>query len=75
MSKSFDYKKELKDSLIDASLLTTSVYSLAWIGSKLGISKPTLAMSAENIGKIVIYLTASDMIKDYLKQQKIIPGM
>ena len=75
MSKSFDYKKELKDSLIDASLLTTSVYSLAWIGSKLGISKPTLAMSAENIGKIVIYLTASDMLKDYLKQQKIIPGM
>ena len=75
MSKPFDYKKELKDSLIDASLLTTSVYSLAWIGSKLGISKPTLAMSAENIGKIVIYLTASDMLKDYLKQQKIIPGM
>ena len=62
MSK-FDYKKELKDSLIDASLLTTGVYSLAWLGSKLGISKPTLAMSAENIGKIVIYLTASDCLK------------
>ena len=74
MSK-FDYKKELKESLIDASLLTTGVYGLAWIGSKLGISKPTLAISAENIGKIVIYLTASDMLKDYLKQQKIIPGV
>ena len=72
MSK-FDYKKELKESLIDASLLTTGIYGLAWAGSKLGISKPTLAMSAENIGKIVIYLTASDMLKDYLKQQKIIP--
>lgn len=74
MSK-FDYKKELKDSLIDASLLTTGLYGLAWIGSKVGISKPTLAMSAENIGKIVVYLTASDMLKDYLKQQKIIPGV
>jgi len=72
MSK-FDYKKELKESIIDASLLTTGVYGLAWIGSKVGISKPTLAMSAENIGKIVIYLTVSDMLKDYAKQQKWIP--
>ena len=71
MSK-FDYKKELKESLIDASLLTTGLYGLAWIGSKVGISKPTLAMTAENIGKIVIYLTAGDMLKDYLKQQKIV---
>lgn len=74
MSK-FDYKKELKESLIDASLLTAGLYGLAWIGSKAGISKPTLVMSAENIGKIVVYLTASDMLKDYLKQQKIIPGV
>ena len=74
MSK-FDYKKELKESLIDASLLTVGIYGLAYGGSKIGISKPTLAMSAENIAKIVIYLTASDMLKDYLKQQKIIPGV
>ena len=74
MSK-FDYKKELKESLIDASLLTVGIYGLAYGGSKIGISKPTLAMSAENIAKIVIYLTASDMLKDYLKQQKIIPGL
>ena len=74
MSK-FDYKKELKDSMIDASLLTTGLYGLAWIGSKLGVSKPTLAVSAENIAKIAIYLTASDMLKDYLKQQKVIPGV
>ena len=74
MSK-FDYKKELRDSLIDASLLTVGIYDLAWSGSKVGISKPTLAMSAENIAKIVIYLTASDMLKDYLKQQKIISGV
>ena len=74
MSK-FDYKKELKESLIDASLLTVGIYGLAYGGSKIGISKPTLAMSAENIAKIVIYLTASDMLKDYLTQQKIIPGV
>ena len=74
MSK-FDYKKELKDSMIDASLLTTGLYGLAWIGSKLGVSKPTLAVSAENIAKVVIYLKASDMLKDYLKQQKVIPGV
>ena len=71
----FDYKKELKESLIDASLLTVGIYSLAWDGSKVGISKATLAMTAENIAKIAIYLTASDMLKDYLKQQKIIPGV
>jgi len=70
MSK-IDYKKELKESLIDASLLTVGIYGLAWGGSKVGISKPTLALSAENIGKIGIYLAASDMIKDYLKQRKL----
>ena len=74
MSK-FDYKKELKDSLIDASLLTVGIYSLAFGGSKIGISKPTLAWSAENIATIVIYLTCCDMLKKYLKQQKIIPGV
>lgn len=55
----FDYKKELKDSLIDASLLTTGVFGLTFIGSKLSISKPVLALTAENIGKAVIYLRAS----------------
>ena len=74
MSK-FDYKKELKESLIDASLLTVGVYGLAWGGSKIWVSKPTLAMSAENIAKIVIYLSASGMLKVYLKEQKIIPGV
>ena len=74
MSK-FDYKNELKQSLIDASLLTVAIYGLAYAGSKIGVSKPTLAFSAENIGKIVIYLTAGDMLKDYLKQQKIVPGV
>ena len=73
MSK-FNYKKELKKSLIDASLMTAGPWGLAWIGSQVGVSKPTLAMSAENIGKIVIYLTASDMLKDYLKHEKILPS-
>ena len=74
MSK-FNYTKELKESLIDAGLLTAGLYAISWVGSKLGIQKPSFAMSAENIGKIVVYLTASDMIKDYVKQQKIIPGV
>ena len=74
MSK-FDYKKELKELLIDASLMSAGLYTLSWVGSKIGVSKPTLAMTAENIGKIIIYLTASDMLKDYLKSQKIIPGV
>ena len=74
MSTKFNYKKELKDSLIDAALKTTSLYGLAWIGSKVGISKPTLTMSAENIGKIGGYLAVSDMLIDYLKQSKIIPA-
>ena len=71
----FDYKKELKQSLIDGGLLTVGVFTLAYAGSKIGVQKPTLAVSAENIGKIALYLTAGDMLKDYLKQQKIIPGM
>ena len=74
MSK-FDVKKELKESLIDAGLLTAGLYTLACVGSKLGIQKPSFAMSAENILKIAAYLTASDMIKDYAKQQKIFPGV
>ena len=73
MSK-YDYQKELKESLIDASIMSVGLYGLSWIGSKVGIQKSTLATSVENIGKIVIYLTASDMLKDYLKQQNIIPA-
>ena len=76
MSTKYDYRKELKDSLIDASLLTVGIYGLAFGGSKIGISKPTLAMSVENIAKIVVYLTLSDMLKDdYLQLKKIIPGV
>ena len=74
MSK-FDINKELKESLIDAGLLTAGLYAISWIGSKVGVQKPSFTMSAENIGKIVVYLTAADMIKDYAKQQKIIPGV
>ena len=37
MSK-FDYKKELKESLIDASLLTVEIYRLAWGWSKVSPS-------------------------------------
>ena len=74
MSK-FNIQKELKDSLIDAALLTGGLFGISWIGSKIGISKRSLAMRAENIGKIILCLTAADMAKDYAKQQKIIPGV
>ena len=74
MSK-FNIQKELKESLIDAALLTTGLYAISWAGSKAGIAKPTLAMSAENIAKVIIYLTASDTLKEYAKAQKIIPGV
>ena len=74
MSK-FNIQKELKESLIDAALLTTGLYAISWTASKIGVSKPSLAMSAENIAKVVIYLTAADMAKDYAKEQKIIPGV
>ena len=43
MSK-FDVKKELKESLIDAGLLTAGLYTLAWVGSKLGVQKPSFAI-------------------------------
>ena len=33
------YKKELKESLIDASLMTTGLLLLSFVGSKAGISK------------------------------------
>ena len=72
MSK-YDWKKELKDNVIDASLLTTGIYSLSFLGSKMGISKPTLALNAENIVKFFGYLILSDLAKDYAKQQKWIP--
>ena len=73
MSK-IDWNKELKDSLIDASLLTAGVFGLSWVGSKVGIAKPNLSMTAENIGKFAIYLTVSDVLKDYAKRQKWIPS-
>ena len=74
MSK-YDYKKELKDSLIDACYLTVGIFSIAWAGSKVGISKPTFSVTPENIGKIGTYLTAADMIYSSLKHYKILPWM
>lgn len=70
MSTKFDYKKDLKESAIDAAILTTGVLTLAWAGSKAGVSKPTLSPTPENIAKIAVYLAATDMLKDYAKSQK-----
>ena len=48
-----DYTKDIKQSLIDGTLMTIGIYGLAWIGSKLGITKPSLSASFENIAKFV----------------------
>ena len=50
-----DYTKDIKQSLIDGTLMTIGIYGLAWIGSKIGITKPSLSMSFENIAKFVGY--------------------
>ena len=74
MSK-YDYSKELKDSLMDAAYLTRGIYAFILGFIKSGISKPSLSMSGENIAKmLMIYLTAADMLKDYLKHRKLFLG-
>ena len=68
MSK-FDWKKDLKESLIDASIMTIGLYGISWIGTKAGIPKPNFSMTAENVGKVGIYLTIADIAKEYVKTQ------
>lgn len=72
MSK-FDWKKDIKQSLIDASLITTAIYGLAWLGSKAGVAKPTLSFTAENALKVYGYAVVADVALDYAKNEKWIP--
>jgi hypothetical protein len=68
------YTKEIKESVIDGSLMTLGIFTLAWIGSKLGMSKPTLNLSGENIAKLAVYAAATDAAIDYAKKNKYIPS-
>jgi hypothetical protein len=68
-----DWKKELKESLIDGILFTVGMFGLAWGGSKVGIAKPSLAPSGENIAKFVAYAGITDAGIAYVKEQKWIP--
>ena len=65
-----DYTKEIKDSVIDGTLVTIGIYSIAWIGSKIGVSKPSLSISFENIAKFVAYATIADAAINYAKKKK-----
>jgi hypothetical protein len=69
MSK-YDWKKELKESLIDGTLFTGGMFILAWVGSKMGIAKPSLTPSGESIGKFVAYAGVTDAGIAYIKEQK-----
>jgi hypothetical protein len=68
-----DWRKEVKESIIDGILMTVGMFGLAWIGSKIGISKPSLAPSGENIGKFVVYAGITDAGIAYMKEQNWIP--
>ena len=72
MSKQ-DWQKELKESLIDGGLMTVGLLSLAWVGSKVGVQKPSLALSGESMAKLLVYAAISDAGIAYAKQQKWIP--
>ena len=69
-----DYTKNIKDSLIDGRLMIIGIYGIAWIFSKIGVSKPSLSMSSENIAKFVGYAGIADGGIDYLKKNKYIPS-
>ena len=69
-----DYTKDIKQSLIDGSLMAIGIYGLAWIESKIGITKPSLSMSFENIAKFTGYAGLADAGIDYLKKNKYIPS-
>ena len=69
-----DYTKDIKQSLIDGGLMAIGICGLAWIGSKIGISKPSLSMGFENMAKITGYAAIADKGIDYLKKNKYIPS-
>ena len=69
-----DYTKEIKQSVIDGTLMTIGIYTIAWMGSKIGVSKPSLSMTFENMAKFVAYAAIADAAIDYEKKNKYIPS-
>ena len=70
-----DWKKDIKQSVVDGSLMTFGLVSIAWAGSKLGISKHSFAPTCENLIKFFIYASATDVETSYAKKKKWIPTL
>ena len=69
-----DWKKDIKQSMMDAVVVTSIIYGLSWAASKAGVSKPTFTLTAENVVKIWAYTTVGDDTLAYAKEEKWIPG-
>ena len=50
------------------ALMTIGIYGIAWIGSKIGVSKPSLSITFENTAKFVGYATIADTAIDYARR-------
>ena len=59
---------------MDGALLTIGIFTLARIGSKIGMAKPSLAPTAENVGKIFIYSALADASIANAKEPKWVPS-
>ena len=70
-----DWKKDIKQSVVDGALMTTSLVTLAWVGSKAGIAKPSFAPTGENLIKLFILASAAEVGISYAKDKKWIPPM
>ena len=70
-----DWKKDIKQSVVDGVLMTTGLITVAWVGSKAGILKPSFAPTGENLIKLFIYASAADAGISYAKEKKWIPPM
>ena len=67
--------KDIKQSVVDGALMTSGLISLAYIGSKAGIAKPSFAPTGENLIKLFIYAAAVDAGINYAKKKKWIPPL
>ena len=70
-----DWKKDIKQSVVDGALMTTGLVTLAWVGSKAGIAKPSFAPTGENLIKLFIFVSAAEVGISYAKDKKWIPPM
>ena len=55
-----DWKKDIKQSVVDGALMTTGLVTLAWVGSKAGIAKPSFVPTSENLIKLFIFVSAAE---------------